>query len=525
MKIIPKYFFNKKKKYFGELFIAELLSKINLSKKDYLLHSQNVSGGNRQVWSEIDFVIITERAILGIEVKSGPVKFNGGQYYIYSDKNCHTLAYGPKHKSPLIQAKDGLFQLRDQWLKNYSPLKNIPFISIAILAKNQRKVVDFPEMQNEFCIYEEDLIHEDLVKEKINGAIDFYIKNIFTRTPGKLNKKNVEDIKNILRPEIDKSPVDSDNQIKQINYLQQSLTKDQYKIIDLYSDHQRLLVDGGAGTGKTFLLLYLLKGEYASYDRIAVISKAKKLMDFIKSKATQIKNIDFIVDTVLDSPKKYDLIYIDEAQDFCNQEDYFFLDSILKSGVENSSWRLFGDFENQFKLRQDFDREVYDIFLSCTENKYPIPLHHNVRNTPKIVKTLESFSKARIGITHSKGAGPEPKNITFDELNEILCSNSLEIQDFSKVTILYHEDCLNVDNTITNLYCMQNLISKGVTLASFEEFKGMESSYVFVIGLEKSTDLQNFRDNFYRSVSRARVYCYYLGGNLVDNFLSQSLNE
>jgi len=525
MKIIPKYFFNKINKYHGELFIAELLSKINFSKKNYLLHSQNVAGGNRQVWSEIDFVIITDRAILGIEVKSGPVKFKGGKYYIYSDKNCHTLAYGPKNKSPLVQAKDGLFQLRDQWLKNYPPLKNIPFISIAILTKNQRKVVDFPEMQNEFCIYEEDLIHEDLVKEKINIAIDFYIKNIFTRIPAKLNEESIEDIKNILRPEIDKSPIDSNNQIIQINYLQQSLTEEQYKIIDMYSDHQRLLVDGGAGTGKTFLLLYLLKGEHVSYDNIAIISKAKRLMNFIRSKTTQIKNVDFIEDIDIKPSKKYDLIYIDEAQDFCNQDSYFFLDAILKLGVENGSWRLFGDFENQFKLRKSFDREVYDILLLSTENRYPVPLRRNVRNTPLIVKTLEVFSKARIGITDSKGAGPEPKNITIDELNEILCSNSLEIQDFSQVAILYHEDCLDDNNNMASLNCMRNLISKGVTLAAFEEFKGMESNYVFIIGLDKSTNLQDFRDNFYKSVSRARVYCYYLGGNLVDKFLSQSLDE
>ena len=524
MEIIPKYFFNDKKKYHGELFVAEILKKINLSKKDYLLHSQNMLGGDRQVWSEIDFVIITERAILGVEIKSGPVRFIEGRYHIYRDKNCHVEAYEPKTKSPLVQASGGLFKLRDTWFKDYKALKNIPFIAIAILAKNQRKIVDFPEMQNEFCIYEEDLIHEDLLKEKLNHAIDFHIKNYFTRAPEKLTEKNIEEVKNILRPEIDKSPVDLDNQVKQINYLQHSLTEDQYKIIDRYSDNKRMLVDGGAGTGKTFLLFYLLRGEYENYENIAIVSKAKRLMGFIQSRCSNIKNIDFINSTNTKLSKKYDLIYIDEAQDFCNQEDYIFLDGLLESGIESSAWRIFGDFENQFKLRDVFDQEVFDIFLSYTENKYPIPLHHNVRNTPKIVKTLEAFSKARMGITDTRGGGPEPEKITTEDLKKYLCSNSLEIQDFSNVAVLYHEDYLADDNLIRDLDCMQNLIAKGVTFCNFEEFKGMEANYVFVLGLDKSSDLQNFRDNLYKSISRARVYCFYLGGKLVDKFLIDSLN-
>ena len=525
MEIIPKYFFNDKKKYHGELFVAEILKKINLSKKDYLLHSQNMMGGDRQVWSEIDFVIITERAILGVEVKSGPVRFIDGRYHIYRDKNCLVEAYEPKVKSPLVQASGGLFKLKDTWFKNYKALKNLPFIAIAILVKNQRKIVDFPEMQNEFCVYEEDLIHEDLLKEKLNQAIDFYIKNYFTRVPEKLTEKSIEEVKNILRPEIDKSPVDLDNQAKQINYLQHSLTEDQYKIIDRYSDNKRILVDGGAGTGKTFLIFYLLRGEYENYKNIAIVSKAKRLMGFIQSRCSNIKNIDFINTTNTKLSKKYDLIYIDEAQDFCNQEDYIFLDGILESGIESSAWRIFGDFENQFKLRDAFDQEVFDIFLSYTENKYPIPLHHNVRNTPPIVKTLEVFSKARMGITDARGGGSEPEKITTEDLKKYLCSNSLEIQDFSNVAVLYHEDYLTDENLIRDLDCMQNLIAKGVTFSNFEDFKGMEANYVFVLGLDKSSDLQNFRDNLYKSISRARVYCYYLGGELVDKFLKDSLNE
>ena len=522
MEIIPKYFFNDKKKYHGELFVAEILKKINLSKKDYLLHSQNMMGGDRQVWSEIDFVIITERAILGVEVKSGPVRFIDGRYHIYRDKNCLVEAYEPKVKSPLVQASGGLFKLKDTWFKDYKALKNIPFIAIAILAKNQRKIVDFPEMQNEFCIYEEDLIHEDLLKEKLNQAIDFYIKNYFTRVPEKLTEKSIEEVKNILRPEIDKSPVDIDNQIKQINYLQHSLTEDQYKIIDRYSDNKRILVDGGAGTGKTFLLFYLLRGEYENYKNIAIVSKANRLMKFIQSRCSYIKNIDFINSTNIELSKKYDLIYIDEAQDFCNQDDYIFLDGILESGIENSTWRIFGDFENQFKLRDDFDKEVFNLLLSHTENTYPIPLHHNVRNTPKIVKTLEAFSKARMGVTLYKGAGPEPEKITPENLREYLCNNSLGIQDFADVAVLYHEDYINNNNLICILDCMQNLIAKGVTFCNYEDFKGMEANYVFILGLDKSTDLQNFRDNFYKTISRARVYCYYLGSNLIDKFLVDS---
>jgi len=532
MKIIPKYFFNDKKEYKGELFVADLLKKINLSKLDYLLHSQNITGGNKQIWSEIDFVVISHRAILGIEVKSGPVKSIDGIYHVFEDHACRRSKY-IKYKSPFVQAKDGLLHLRGQWLKtnwpkDCPPINKVPFVSIAILAKNKRKITDFPEMQDEYCIYEEDLIHCDLLKEKINLAIDFFIEKNLPRVAAQLNEKNINDIKDILRPEIDKSPVDTGSQINQINYLQCSLTEEQYDVIDHYSDQKRLLIDGGAGTGKTFLLLYLLKGEAEKFERLAIISKAKRLLEFIKSKTSQLDNIDFLTAESLhieNREKQYDAIYIDEAQDFCNTEDFLLLDGALSSGVNNGFWRLFGDFENQFVIRDDFDGGVLDELKSLTQYNNYVKLHHNVRNTPKIVQTLELFSKARVGVTKKKGAGPEPECIDSDQLHDILCRNILEIKDFSQVTILYHENCLKNDGSIEHLNCHQLLIGKNVTFSSFEEFKGMESNYVFILGLDRSFDLQNFRDNFYKSVSRARVYCFYLGGKIVDNFLMKSLNE
>ena len=101
MKTIPAQIWNHEIDNDGERKVMNLLEQINLSSYDVALHSLNVSGGKYQSWSEMDFLVITKRAIVGIEVKGGPVRLVHGYYRVYDDIACTKERY-KKKKVPNI---------------------------------------------------------------------------------------------------------------------------------------------------------------------------------------------------------------------------------------------------------------------------------------------------------------------------------------------------------------------------------------------------------------------------------------
>ena len=518
MRTIPPQIWNHEIENNGEKRVMDLLEEINLSSCDVAMHSLNIPGGRRQGWSEIDFLLITKRAIIGIEVKAGPVRYIEGYYRIYKDRACKHESY-IKKKSPLVQASDAVETLRNKWFKDRSFFK-IPFVKVAILCRNSRVINDWPEMQDEYCLYEENLITPDIFKEYLNIAIDYFVANDFPNKPAlTLSDDQVNEASILLRPNWDKSYVDQQSVISNLNKEQKSMTEGQYQVIDMFSSLDRLLIDGGAGTGKTFLLLYGAKFESINNKKIAIITKPKRLINFLKLEVSFDASIECHNFESLSNIKEntFDVVLIDEGQDWCNNEGIDLIDKVLKEGLENGRWRWFGDFENQFDKNSLFDDTYLDYIKACTGNNSLIPLDINVRNTPNIVKALETISKARVGRTTAKGAGPEVRRIDREKLGQLI--NNYEDVDINQTTILY----VKKDN-LANIDYLNKLQRDGCDFSQIEEFKGMESNYVFVIGLGTASNVDIFRDLYYKSVSRSTGVCYIVEDEMVKTYLLELLN-
>ena len=518
MKTIPPQIWHHEIDNNGERKVMDLLEEVNLSSYDVALHSQNVSGGNRQSWSEIDFLVITKRAILGIEVKGGPVRLVNGFYRVYDDIACKKERY-KKRKSPLVQVSDALETLRGKWFKD-TIYSNLPFVKIAILCKNNRTKPDFPEMQKEYCIYEENLITHEIFKEYLNRAVDYFIANDFHRRPVRtLSEEQIDITCNILRPEWDKSYVDHKSLVSSLNKEQQSMTVSQYENIDKFKSFDRLLIEGGAGTGKTFLLLYAAKFESTNSKKIAIITKPLRLFNFLKNEVTYDSNIHcHNAQTILECEEDtYDVVLIDEGQDWCNNKGIELIEKILKKGLESGRWRWFGDFENQFDNMSDFSKDSLDYLKLCTGNSSLYPLDRNVRNTPQIVTSLEKITKARVGEADAKGNGPEVRRI--DEIKFGLLINNDEKIDISQTTILYVDK-----NDLNNFNYLLKLKNYGCDFAQINEFKGMESNYIFIIGLGSVSSVDIYRDLFYKSVSRSTGYCYIVEDEMAKKYYLELLS-
>jgi predicted RecB family endonuclease len=56
----------------------------------YALHSVGLVGHERKAWAEIDFVVITDRAVICLEVKGGTITVEGNRWYINGNKLSHS---------------------------------------------------------------------------------------------------------------------------------------------------------------------------------------------------------------------------------------------------------------------------------------------------------------------------------------------------------------------------------------------------------------------------------------------------
>jgi len=501
----------------GEELVYSLLKDINLSKNDVLLHSLNLDEGVRQDWSEIDFLIISQRGIIGIEVKGGPVKFADGYWYVYSDKSCRNMAYR-KRKSPHVQVSNALDTLKSNWLRDLH-LGPIPYLKLAILCQNERRLNDFAEMQSEYHIFEEDLLHQTNLKNRINEALDYFIEHHNKKAT--LNDDQIKTVIDRLRPEIDKPIPDYRSHADAIELAQEAFTKEQFDTMDYLSIHDRLIIDGGAGTGKTFLLQHSARTENDKSTKVGIYTRAKGLISkfnkvFFNNKNTSIINPDIAGDLVMDD--YFDIVYVDEGQDLCNLEYIEIVDKSLKNGLEKGKWRWFGDFENQFYDRGNYDEEVLKLLKSYTANDSINVLTRNVRNTPQIVQSLTTVTKARIGTT-VKGNGKPPKSVKAEDIIEEISKHD---PNYDVEVCILHPDKIAMDELL-KLDWASELAKKGAQVSSIDDFKGMESRLVVVFGLELSLSLEEFIDLYYKSISRAKVICYYVHHPNIDKYLIECI--
>ena len=492
----------------AEIRVFNLLGKIRLSDSCVAMHSQNIVGGINQTWSEMDFLIISERAIVGVEVKAGRVATKEGKWHVYHASG--EIAY-TKNKSPLVQISNALDHFRTSWFVkrfNYK-YKRLPFVKVAILSNNARPDAQMgPELQDELIIYKEDLDTSDTLKNRLNIAIDYHIKNVHLNSIMSLKKNDIRDIREAIRPQLDLSyPSRAKNFA--IERVQNELTEQQYTTADLLDNFNRYILDGGAGTGKTFLLVYDAMRKFKQGHSVGILVPTPQLAAHISHQLDE--QISCFDRSSVNEHGPFDVLYVDEAQDFFNQGDFEILDKLTKGGVSEGTWRFYGDLQNQISFGKVIDKDVFDFLLDCTGNNAVCLLTRNVRNTPEIVKYLEKLCLVRIGETSVMGAGPDVQGVDYDEgLRLITGVDEHRIYGLirSEELVILYPECLD-DLAIRELVSMYGNRFK---IFSVSEFRGLESSVVFLIGLDLNLNDRDIRNALYCGVSRARGLCLIGGG-------------
>ena len=333
---------------------------------------------------------------------------------------------------------------------------------------------------------------------------------------------------------------DKERELAEINQTQDV-------VIDLLSNYKKAFVVGGAGTGKTWIGIKKAKrcaalGKKALYiccnktlaktvrtitsdssiDCYDLDSMVKKLL---ADKYEELSNADGVIEyssmlsEISDLPR-YDLIVVDEAQDFT--EDWAYSINLLL----NESAELFVLYDESQNV---FGRDFGDKFFI---DNPAFVLRYNIRNTSNIYKYTQE--KTTLGLdtiaNQIEGVEPDVRNctrkqqvITFlDSITKKLINS--EGVSANKITILCNRDltnsiicdidmvggyevCTNADERKDNEILVQKV----------EDYKGLESDIVIYINqsFKNRPETEEVKYIDYTAMTRARFYLYVI--NYIEN--------
>ena len=526
-----------------------------------------------------DFIIIHKsKGILFLECKGGNISYNPNEVKWYQNKK-------PLKKSPIKQANDGKLNLinllKSLKFREAINIDSIPTIHGAIFPntpkpENLRLGTDIkPEM----IIWAQDY---DNFEEKIINLLEL----------NESTKEITDDEKKIIQKILYGDQLD--NPFKEIlkygEHMQEiEFDEDQRMLYNFMFSNKRLIIRGLAGTGKTILAAKKAVEESNNEKRVLVLTKTVGVGRFLslltrtkqfKRNFLEISSIDGYVSNLarrlkikINNPqklededkrkhfddylpkvceeifnnnkdKKYDLLIIDEGQDF-HKNWYPVLKTMIK---DDGHLFLFYD-----PLQKQITNSMAETLNENKDNFPYFNLTANYRNSSSITNFLSKLINkfySDVNASYSKFSkfeGKKPEFIvadTFDEIIEKSISKILRLINEEKfngkdIGILSDQSMkpsnYNSTNSLRSNLEENNLevisareyaipyIKEGnennITFDSIKRFKGLEKSIIILVNLEENLNDEKKMRDIYSGLSRARGHLIVISNQNSINFL------
>lgn len=483
----------------------------------YSLNWNNKLQSGKVQWGEADFVILNRiYGLLVIEVKSGGIEYKEGNWI---QTRLDNFEKNPM-KNPFKQADKSKYK----------------FISLLdnILYGNKKCYIDkavwFPSIKNidsdslppeydDKIVLTEEALNNPL--QYIIRAFDFYNSKHYTY----MEKDDFDKVLSALMPEFNLIPSAS-NIIEENDYSFLQLTQEQKKVLDFISDQGNASIQGGAGTGKTFIAVEQVK-RFSDYGEVLFLCFNRYLYKHLENNCFH-KNVEYLnihtfinrysSDSVLSNEEllkvlktidfselNYKFIIIDEAQDFDNK----ILSLIVEKATE-SNIRCFVFYDkNQLLYSDKMPAILNDFECKLTLNK-------NCRNTFKILSTTNSPMNLPIRTDEYCIEGIMPRlyistdkdkivNKIGESINNYL-SNGYKLDDIVILTLNTEDSSILSSVSKINNYDISHEKNEGkILFTTAKKFKGLESNIVILVDFNSdviATD--ELTRLFYVSTSRAR---------------------
>ena len=521
----------------------------------FILHSLFTSYHLKNISGELDFLVLApNHGFFSLEVKHGGVSRKNGDW-CFTNRDGKTTC---KKTGPFAQQNATINSIRQFVLSRLEHNKELynRFSKIlwgsGVAFTSMTEFVDFGPEGHSWQV---------LTRQGLDLPIGSFISSLsrgshkecegkywYDVHKSKPTKSDCELLLKILRGdfEINYSEI---NKINETEEAIEEYTKEQFSLLEFARYNNRCLIQGSAGTGKTIMAIELLRRKVIEGLEVSMFCFNKQLGERLFSISKNISEskinycgtihsymanktdckvprnsdelakyyaedlpIDFLVSNEnLDENQKLDFLIVDEAQDLISPYYLEVLDLILKGGLRNGNWALFGDFSNQAIYLNNPKESLELLSKRASYTSFP-PLRINCRNTREIATQntlltgaeVPEFSSKNYSGNHVVCKYPTKAN-RIKALHEIL-QNILDRDiPMNKVTLLSSkrfENSFASDDNYVN-----ELASKGLKTSTIQAYKGLENVIVILLDLDEVSSDQIQR-LLYVGISRAKQELY-----------------
>ncbi|MFD3694567.1 NERD domain-containing protein [Streptomyces sp. NPDC058646] len=460
--------------------VARLLRDMEGDPDAVAFHSVKLRSHAYKQQAEADFVILWKKVVILVEVKGGGVrKFDGAWYSVDRRDDWHKLA-----GSPMEQARSAMHALRDilheegiGWFAHEA----------VVVTPDTEPLPHSVEWQPTHW-----LAKDAMSREHMTRALDA-VAAASRKPPVGRRFARIEDLRARLFGEFTRMPV-IDAQRGAVIEEQNRATASQARVLASLARNPRVMVFGGAGTGKSLVLVEAAKQEADQGRSVLVTFRSPELVRFFAPHVTG-RNIDVVPFDRLRPTKGYDAVFVDEAQDLMTAEAMDLLDAVVVSGRAGGRWRMFLDMNNQAHVDGGFDRDVFELIAP---EALSVDLDLNVRNTRAIVHMVQEYLAADVGdpgIVH----GERVQWHTPDAEADLAAADSVARRLLADG--VRGPDIWIISTTST---AAPHEMPRGHIVTSPRYAKGLEAEHIIVCNLPRTYDDAGTAA-FYVAVTRARV--------------------
>ena len=521
----------------------------------FVLHSLFTSYHIKNMSGELDFLVLAPaHGFFSIEVKHGGISRKNGDC-CFTNREGKTTC---KKTGPFAQQNATINSIRNYVLDRLKHNKELHNRFSKILWGSG---VAFTSMTDFIDFGPEGHSWQVLTKQGLSMPIGSFISTLskgshkecegkywYDVHKSKPTKSDCELLLKILRGdfEIDYSEI---NRINETEKTIEEYTREQFSLLEFTRYNNRCLIQGSAGTGKTIMAIELLKRHTNEGKKVGIFCFNSLLGNRISSISKNISDnritysgtihsymakktncqmpispaglskyytedlpIEFLVSNEnLDEKEKLDFLIVDEAQDLVSAYYLEVFDLILKGGLRNGNWALFGDFSNQAIYLNNPKESLKLLSERATYTLFP-PLKINCRNTREIATQNTLLTGAEVQEFTSKNYSGNnvvckyPKKANrIKALHEIFQNISDRDIPLNKVTLLSSkrfENSFAGDDKYVN-----QLIINGLKTSTIQAYKGLENTIVILIDLDEVSSDQMQR-LLYVGISRAQQELY-----------------
>ena len=524
------------------------------------LHSVVLHTHDRKRRAEVDFVLLTPQGVFAIEVKGGGLTCDNGVWHsIGADKVKHRLK-----ESPFEQASGGRFALEKKVKDHFSG------------KPQSRALFGYGVMAPDANIHDKWAADDQaLAYDQSDKAMSFaaYVDRIAAvhRKRGRgprhrLKRADIDALADFLAGNFMAMP-SPEAIIGDIRDQLNELTREQSLVLEVLEDAERVIVDGGAGTGKTLLAIEAARRMAEDGKRVLFVCYNKLLASRIRDRTETttyegelvVRNLHHHFHELIGqssfasefkekyNPKEpdkdklsamyrdlfpeyafyaanelheppFDAIVIDEAQDLLTSSNLEVLGQLLRGGLESGRWCVFLDSQDQVELYKKMDKAALD-FLRAHGDRQRLTL--NCRNTRPIARDTVLVSKAKRRARARVDGRPvdfrayKKRDHWIGQLKRVVDELRTESVPGGYVSVLLANaptrndvrelEALGlVQLTESDVPSLGTTTLQQITWSTVHSFKGLENDVVVLVGV-RDIEKDRHRSVSYVGMSRART--------------------